>query len=201
MKSNLFLALLPNHVDCQLLTQKLTNYEANLLSPMEVQWVHEHDLHITLGYIHSVKKIDYSHIANCFSNIAFYAAFVASTTSIKLYGNAITLSLTPLQPFVELHKEMKQKLIEGTQNQYRFDTHKGYEPHITIGKIRNLAKHQCTQKQTLIQRLQPIFQSTNLRIQQAALLHRVREGPLVPVYQALQVYRFKGAQLDSGLFY
>lgn len=190
MKTNIFLAALPSHDTRLTLTQKISACEAKRSPLAKVQWTHTQDLHVTLGFIEGVNEIDLRGIALSLTSVGQTASFMSTVEDIKLFGNTIVLKLQPYPVFLSIHKKMNQILLTQTQNQYHFDDKKRYDPHITIGRIKNLPALNQLHKQQLISLCQEQFRSTSFLIQQAALLRRRAENS-IPAYQTLQLYTLK----------
>lgn len=191
MKKNIFLAALPSYDNRLAITQKLLGCEAKRSPLIRVNWTHIDDLHITLGYIANVDLNDIRNIALGFSPISQFAPIMANAEEIRIYGNAIVLRLEPQHRFLAIHKKMNQKLAEVSQNRYAFLVKKHFDPHLTIGRVKNWQVLNPIHKQQFMSLIKEQFQTLSFLIQQAALLHHVGEAA-VPTYQAIQKYSFNG---------
>ncbi|MFI4938195.1 MAG: 2'-5' RNA ligase family protein [Candidatus Berkiellales bacterium] len=187
MESNVFLAALISHDNRVIITQKIHACEAKRSPLIRVQWTPTNDLHVTLGFIGSVEEKDIRTIAVGLSTASHNASFMANVGSIRLYGSAIVLRMEPYHVFYKIHQQMQQKLIENTQQKYQFDTRKRYDPHVTIGRIRNLRDVNAFHKQQLLSMIEDQFRACTVMIQQAALLRRLPQES-GDNYQTLQLY-------------
>jgi 2'-5' RNA ligase len=187
VKSNIFLAALPNHETKMAIAQKINLLEAKRSPLIKMNWVHPQDLHITIGYIENVEEASLRSIAQGFMEVAKTAPFLAKVEEIRLYGNAVVLRVEPNQLLGSLHKKMNQKLLEVSNERYSFLMHKRYDAHITLGRIRNIQSLNAAHKQQLIGLLEEQFRHNSFLIQQAGLLRRTSEKA-VPAYQVIQQY-------------
>lgn len=190
MKTNLFLAALPRHDNRQTITQKISACEAKRSPLVKVQWTHTEDLHITLGFIADVEPKDFRTIALGFMPVTQNAPIMAHVEGIRLYGNAIVLQVGPIQPLQSIHRKMHQRLLECSEHRYDFLMDKRFDPHLTIGRIRNLRDLNPLHKEQLLGLIEAQFRSMSFLIQQAALLKHTQETA-VPSYQVLQQYLFR----------
>ncbi len=172
------------------MTQKISACEAKRSPLARIQWTHTQDLHVTLGFIPSVKENDIRNVALAMSTISSMSPFMANVEEVRGYGNAIVLKIEPYQQLLSIHKKMNQKLIEATQNQYQFDNKNRFSPHITIGRVQNLAALNQTHKHQLLNLIQEQFSGYSFLIQQAALMRRLPEKA-APNYQSIQLYTFR----------
>jgi 2'-5' RNA ligase len=190
MNTHLFLAALPSHDNRLIITQKISACEAKRSPLVKVQWTHTQDLHITLGFIQHVEPADIRQIALGFMPITQNAPFMAHVEGIRLYGNAIVLQIGPIQLLQSIHRKMHQRLLEISNHKYDFLMDKRFDPHLTIGRIRNLKALNPLHKDQLMQLVEAQFRQTGFLIQQAALLKHTQETA-VPSYQILQQYLFR----------
>lgn len=191
MKTNIFLAALPTYDNRLALTQKISVCEAKRSPLVRVQWTHTQDLHITLGFIAAVHQTDLRNIASGMSSISQTGPLMANVEEIKLYGNAIVLRLEPYQQFLAIHKKMNLKLMEITQSQYQFQVKGRFDPHLTIGRLRNVNALNPLHKHQFLTMLEEQFRGYSFLIQQAALLHRTSEHS-ISAYQSIQLYPLHG---------
>jgi 2'-5' RNA ligase len=185
---NIFLAALPSHDNRTIIMQKINACEAKRSPLVRVQWTHTQDLHATLGFIPEVDPKDIKQIVPAFNPITQSPAFMAHVAEVKAYGTAIVLRLEPYPHFSALHKKMNHQLMEATENRYQFDTKKRYDPHITIGRIRNLSALNLLHQQQFLSLVQAQFSNYSFIIQQAALLHRAADPHAMPTYETIQLY-------------
>lgn len=194
MKSNIFLALSPSQDNRVILTQKILACEAKRSPLVKVQWTHTQDLHITIGFIANVDEKDLRSVAVGLTSISRATPFMAHAAEIKAYGNAIVMRMEPYPHFHSLHKKMNMQLSEQTQERYHFDTKKRYDPHMTIGRIKNLNALNLLHKQQLLSLVEEQFKNVSFLVQQAALMHRMGEPRGQIAYQILQPYPLTGAK-------
>ena len=187
MKTNIFLAALPTYDNRLTLTQKISLCEAKRSPLVRVQWTHTNDLHITIGYIPAVQVADLRTIAVGMSNVSQASPFMANIEEIKLYGTAIVLRLEPYQQLLTIHKKMNLKLMEVTQSQYQFQVKGRFDPHLTIGRLRNINALNPLHKHQFLNMITEQFKGYSFLIQQAALLRRASEHS-TPAYQSIQLY-------------
>jgi 2'-5' RNA ligase len=191
LKSNIFIALLPSHDNRLSVTQKIHACEAKRSALVKVQWTPINDLHFTLGYIRSVDEKDIRLISMGMSLLSQTIPFMASGEEIRLYGNAIVLRLEPYQNLLAIHKKLNQKLIELSENQYHFDVKGRFDPHLTLGRIKNLPALNPLHRQQFLSLLSEQIKSPSFLIQQGALLRRNAEN-VTPGYQILHLYPLRG---------
>ncbi len=191
VKNNIFLAVVPSYDNRLAITQKLHRCEAKRSPLVRVNWTHLDDLHVTLGYIADVALNDIRTIALGFSSISQFAPIMANSEEIKMYGNAIVLRLEPLHQFLAIHKKMNQKLGEISENRYQFLVKRHFDPHLTLGRVRNWQVLNQIHKQQFLSLIKEQFQTLSFLTQQAALMHHVGETA-VPAYQAIQKYILNG---------
>jgi 2'-5' RNA ligase len=172
------------------ITEKISTCEARRSPLVKVQWTHTQDLHVTLGYIPSVEIRDFRNIALSFMPITKTTPFMAHVEGIKLYGNAIVLQVGPAQQLQSLHRKMNQRLGESSNQQYQFATDKRFDPHMTLGRIRNIQALNGQHRDQFLALIETQFRQYGFLIQQAALL-RHADTPTVPSYQTLQQYLFQ----------
>lgn len=191
MKTNVFLAALPRQDNRITLAQKMDICEAKRSPLIRLQWTHMQDLHVTLGFLANVEDKDLRMVALAMGSVSEASLFMASFGAIKLYGTALVLALEPYHSFFNLHKKVNQKLQEATDHRYHFETNRRFSPHMTLARVRNISALNALHKQQLISLVEEQFGQITLLIQQAALMRNISEGP-GPVYQALQLYPFRG---------
>ncbi|MBS0287467.1 MAG: 2'-5' RNA ligase family protein [Proteobacteria bacterium] len=190
MKFNIFLAALPSHDNRMVMTQKILSCETKRSPLARIHWTHTQDLHVTLGFIPNVIETDIRSIALAMSTISQQSPFMANVEAVHGYGNAIVLKIEPYQQLLNIHKKMHQKLVEATEDKYHFDTKHRFSPHITIGRVQNLAALNQAHKQQLLSLIQEQFSGYSFLIQQAALLRRLPEKA-TPSYQNIQLYNLR----------
>ncbi len=191
MKTSLFLAALPSFDNRMVIANKILACETKRSPLAKIQWTHTQDLHLTLGFITGVEESDLRKVALDLASISQNAPFMANVEEIKIYGSAIVLRCEPYHRFLAMHKKMNQKLNEGSNGQYQFESTKRYDSHMTIGRIRNLNALNPMHLQQLLGLIQEQFRSCSFLIQQCALMRRIAENT-VPTYQSIQLYRFTG---------
>lgn len=189
MKTNIFLAALPSHDNRMIIASKILACETKRSPLVKVQWTHTQDLHLTLGFMAGVEEKDLRKISLDLSSISQNAPFMANVEEIKIYGSAIVLRCQPYHRFLEMHKKMNQKLIDGSNERYQFDAKKRYDAHMTIGRIRNVNALNPLHMQQLLSLIQEQFSICTFLIQQCALMRRIAENT-APSYQIIQLYRF-----------
>lgn len=189
MITNVFLAALPNYDHAMTISQKILACEAKRTALAKITWTHPQDLHVTLGYISQVQENDIRKIAIDFTAVSQHAPFLATISDIKIYGSAIVLRCEPYHRFLAIHKKMNQQLVDGSNGRYQFDTHKKYDAHLTVGRIRNAKALNPLHVQQLLALIQEQFRNTTFLIQQCALMRRIADNT-GPCYQAIQLYRF-----------
>lgn len=187
MNSNLFLAALPSHDNRLVFMQKISACEAKRSPLVKVQWTHTQDLHITLGFMADVAQSDFRSIALGFMPVSQNPPFMAHVEGVRLYGNAIVLQTGPIQQFQSIHRKMHQRLLEISNHRYDFAMDHRYDPHLTIGRIRNLQALNPQHREQFRSLVETQFKQYSFLIQQAALLRHSNE-PSGPVYQILQQY-------------
>lgn len=191
MKTNIFLAALPSYDNRLLLTQKIHVCEAKRSPLVRIQWTHINDLHVTIGFIPAVNEADLRLIALGMSSVSQTAPFMANAEEIRVYGNAVVLRIEPYHQLLSIHKKMNHKLQEATQNQYQFQVKGRFDPHITIGRLRNLNALNPLHKHQFINLIGEQFKATSFLIQQAALMRHLPDNA-VPAYQTIQLYPLRG---------
>jgi 2'-5' RNA ligase len=190
MKNNIFLAAIPSYDNCLGLTQKLLNCEAKRSPLVRVNWTHIDDLHVTLGYIERVDSADLRSIVVGFSSISQFTPLMANAEEIRIYGNAIVMRLEPLHRFLTIHKKMNQKLVEVSENRYHFFEKRHYDPHLTLGRVRNWQVLNPQHKEQFLNLIKEQFQGQSFLIQQAALMYSLGENK-VPTYGTIHKYNLK----------
>ena len=188
MKTNIFLAALPSHDNRMIIAQKILACETKRSPLAKVQWTHTQDLHLTLGFMPGVEESDLRKASLLLTSVSQNAPFMANVEEIKIYGSAIVLRCQPYHRFLDMHKKMNQKLIEGFEGKYQFDVKKRYDAHMTIGRIRNVNALNPLHMQQLLGLIQEQFRSCTFLIQQCALMRRIEDA--APSYQIIQQYRF-----------
>lgn len=173
-----------------IMTQKISACEAKRSPLARIQWTHTQDLHITLGYIPKVDQADVRSISLALSAIAQQSPIMANVAQVRGFGNAIALIIEPHQQLLSIHRKLNQKLIEATNNKYHFDTKNRFSPHISIGRVQNLAALNQTHKNQLLDLIQTQFSGYSFLIQQAALMRRLPEKA-TPHYQSIQLYTMR----------
>ena len=194
MKSNVFLAALPSYDNRVVLTQKILACEAKRSPLAKVNWSHTDELHITLGFIPSIEENEFRKIALALTEVSRNAPFMAHTSEVRAYGNALVLRMEPHPHFLSIHRKMNQALLTNTEQQYQFDTQKRFDPHITVGRIRNLDSLNLMHRQQLLSLVAEQFQNVSFLIQQAALLRRSPRSQSLPAYETLQLYPLNGTK-------
>lgn len=189
MNPNLFLAAIPSYDNRLAITQKILACEAKRSPLIKVQWTPVNDLHLTLGYIKSVKQQDIRTISSAMSGVSQTAPFMANTEELRIYGTAIVLRVEPYQRLLAIHKKMNQRLIEMTHHQYQFEAKHHFDPHLTIGRIRNWQVLNPLHRQQFLEILRVNLGQFSFLIQQAGLLYRA--DPKMN-YQAVQIYALNG---------
>lgn len=187
MKTNLFLVALPSHDNRLVFTQKILACEAKRSPLIKVQWTHTNDLHIILGALPQIEESDMRSVALAMSSVSQNAPFMVNTKDIRIYGNTIVLRPEPQHPFMNIYKKTNQKLAESTDNKYQFQTKERFDPHIVLGRIKNLQSVNPLHKQQFLHLLEEQFKTYSFLIQQAALVHRLPENAH-PAYQTIQPY-------------
>lgn len=191
MKTNIFLGALPSYDNRLALTQKIYACEAKRSPLVRVQWTHTNDLHVTLGFIPSVEEVDFRKIALGMTAISQSPPLMANVEEVRVYGNAIVLRIEPYQQLLNIHKKMNVKLIEISNHQYHFQVKARFDPHLTIGRIRNVYALNPLHKQQFINLVEEQFRMNAFLIQQAALMRRMPENT-TPAYQVIQLYSLRG---------
>jgi 2'-5' RNA ligase len=190
VKNNIFLAALPSHDNRLTLTQKILACEAKRSPLTRVHWTHTQDLHLTIGFIPAVDQTDLRTIALSFVTLAQNSPIMVTVEDIRLYGNAIVLRVEPIQTLHVIHKTMNQKLIEATNNKYQFQVKGRFDPHLTVGRVKNLSALNPQHKHQLMSLVEQQCKGYSFLIQQVALMHRLPEKA-VPAYQSIQLYTFR----------
>lgn len=187
MNTPIFLAALPSFENNLQLTEKISACEAKRSPLVKIQWTHAQDLHITLGYIPGIAEKDISIVAMSMASISQISSFMAQVGEVKLYGNAIVLRMHPYPRFLNIHDKMQQKLLAISNHQYQFDMQHKYDPHLTVGRIKNMAAINAAHKMQLLNLIAEKLRSFSFLIQQAALMRRVPENT-IPVYEKIKLY-------------
>jgi 2'-5' RNA ligase len=138
-----------------------------------------------------VNETDIRGIALGMSLISQTSPQMCTVEDVKLYGNAIVLRVEPYQSLLAMHKKMNHKLQEVTNNQYQFQVKGRFDPHLTIGRIRNLTSLNALHKHQIVNLVTENFRGTPFLIQQAALLRRIPKDS-TPDYQSIQMYSLRG---------
>jgi 2'-5' RNA ligase len=183
--------MLPSYDNRRTLTEKILACETKRSPLVRVQWTHTNDLHITLGFIAGVDEAAFRTIANGLLPVTQSRPFMANVEEIRLYGNAIVLRVEPYQQLLNIHKKMNEKLEEVSNKLYQFESKKRFDPHLTVGRIKNLAALNPLHKHQLMTLVQEQFRGYSFLIQQAALLRRLPENA-TPAYQSIQLYTLQG---------
>lgn len=172
------------------MTQKILSCETKRSPLARIHWTHTQDLHATLGFVHQVNETDIRNIALAMNSVEQNSPIMATVDEVRGFGNAIVLKIGPYQQLFNIHKKLNQKLTELTQNQYQFDAKHRFSPHITIGRVQNLAALNQQHKHQLLNLIQEQFSGYSFLIQQLALLRRGPEKA-IPVYQNIQLYTLR----------
>jgi len=176
MMTNIFLAALPSYDNRLVITQKIHACEAKRSPLVRVQWTNINDLHITWGYIKNININDIRTVSVGMASISQFSPFMTNVEEVRLYGNAIVLRVEPYQHLLSIHKKMNHKLMEITNNLYQFHVKGRFDPHLTIGRLRNVQLLNPLHRQQFLQLVQEQFRGYSFLIQQATLLRRFREG-------------------------
>jgi 2'-5' RNA ligase len=186
----MFLAVLPSNDNRMILSQKISACEAKRSPLVKVDWTHMQDLHVTLGYIQNVDDTDVRAVTLGMVAVSQTSPFMCNVEEIRVYGNAVVLRLEPYQQLLTIHKKMNQKLMEVSEGRYQFSVKGRFDPHLTVGRIRNLRALNPLHKHQFMSLIEEQFRSTSFLIQQAALLRRMPESA-TPAYQNIQLYTLR----------
>lgn len=133
MSHNAFLAVVPSDSTKLEIKQKLRLP----FPPDQVRWVRQHNLHLTLGYIHNLAREDRKPLVQAFTSLSQLHAFKVLIRRPVVLGTGNTLCGL-IEPSDELQKlrEECSKLLERLQGRYSFDQTYAFLPHVKVQSIR-----------------------------------------------------------------
>lgn len=187
MSDAIFFSVLPSHDIKMQIVQKINACEAKRPSVIKIAWAALPDLHVTIAYIRNVEQKDKRIIGAYFNDLSKCQSFMARAVCVKIYGNAVVLCLAPHEKFFSMHNQVKQGLKKACEGKYHLDDKKGFEPHITLGRLNNVAGIRPLQKHQFTQLVQDQFSQFSFMIQQAALMQRDPHAKTTH-YQVLHPY-------------